>query len=151
MNKDDHFADETTMSADSTSRIPSIDDRKTGNILDDARLIIESSQKWAHSAVNVALVCRNWFLGKRIAEEELKGEDRAKYGMQIVADLAKKLSAEYGKGFSKLNLWYFLRFYRAYPEIVYTLGKQSHPDLSWSHYRALLKVEDPKARNWYTR
>lgn len=124
--------------------------RQTEDIVDDARLIIESAQKWAHRAVNVALVYRNWFLGKRIAEEELKGEDRAKYGAQVIVNLSKALSKEYGKGFSKLNLWCFLRFYRAYPQIVYTPSKQFDPLLSWTHYRVLLGVEDPEAREWYT-
>lgn len=124
--------------------------RQTEDIVNDARLIIESAQKWAHRAVNVALVHRNWFLGKRIAEEELKGEGRAKYGAQVIVNLSKALSKEYGKGFSKLNLWYFLRFYRAYPQIVYTPSKQFDSLLSWTHYRVLLGVEDPKARKWYT-
>lgn len=124
--------------------------RQTEDIVNDARLIIESAQKWAHRAVNVALVYRNWFLGKRIAEEELKGEGRAKYGAQVIVNLSKALSKEYGKGFSKLNLWYFLRFYRAYPQIVYTPSKQFDSLLSWTHYRVLLGVEDPKARKWYT-
>ena len=124
--------------------------RQTEDIVNDARLIIESAQKWAHRAVNVALVYRNWFLGKRIAEEEFKGEGRAKYGAQVIVNLSKALSKEYGKGFSKLNLWYFLRFYRAYPQIVYTPSKQFDSLLSWTHYRVLLGVEDPKARKWYT-
>jgi len=124
--------------------------RQTEDIVGDARLIIESAQKWAHRAVNVALVYRNWFLGKRIAEEELKGEGRAKYGAQVIVNLSKALSKEYGKGFSKLNLWYFLRFYRVYPQIVYTPSKQFDSLLSWTHYRVLLGVEDPKARKWYT-
>lgn len=124
--------------------------RQTEDIVNDARLIIESAQKWAHRAVNVALVYRNWFLGKRIAEEELKGEGRAKYGAQVIVNLSKALSKEYGKGFSKLNLWYFLRFYRVYPQIVYTPSKQFDSLLSWTHYRVLLGVEDPKARKWYT-
>lgn len=134
-----------------TSQIPVIEYQQTGDIIKDARSIIETSQKWSHHAVNVALVCRNWYLGKRIADEEFKGEGRAEYGTQVIANLASTLSKEYGKGFSKLNLWYYLRFYRMYPQIVYTLSKQSSRILSWSHYRALLKVEDPTARDWYTR
>lgn len=125
-----------------------IEYRQTENLVDDARTIIESSQRWAHRAVNVALVYRNWFLGKRIAEEELKGEDRAEYGAEVIKSLAKKLTKEYGKGFSKLNLWYFLRFYKAFPKIIYTASRQSDL-LSWSHYRTLLRVEDDTARNWY--
>ncbi|HJF65419.1 MAG TPA: PDDEXK nuclease domain-containing protein [Slackia equolifaciens] len=125
--------------------------RQTDDIVGDARLIIESSQRWAHRSVNAALVYRNWYLGKRIAEEELKGESRAEYGAQVIVGLAKALTKEYGKGYSKLNLWYFVRFYKAYPSIVYAASKQSAPLLSWTHYRTLLRVEDPAAREWYTR
>ena len=101
--------------------------RQTDDIVGDARLIIESSQRWAHRSVNAALVYRNWYLGKRIAEEELKGESRAEYGAQVIVGLAKALTKEYGKGYSKLNLWYFVRFYKAYPSIVYAASKQSAP------------------------
>ncbi|BAK44723.1 PDDEXK nuclease domain-containing protein [Eggerthella sp. YY7918] len=125
--------------------------RQTDDIVGDARLIIESSQRWAHRSVNATLVYRNWYLGKRIAEEELKGESRAEYGAQVIVGLAKALTKEYGKGYSKLNLWYFVRFYKAYPSIVYAASKQSAPLLSWTHYRTLLRVEDPAAREWYTR
>ena len=63
--------------------------RQTDDIVGDARLIIESSQRWAHRSVNATLVYRNWYLGKRIADEELKGESRAEYGLETI----KKLSS----------------------------------------------------------
>ena len=84
---------------------------KTDDILSDMCEIIESSQKAAYQAVNVALVQRNWLLGYRIASEELQGEDRAKYGSEIIKKLAKELSAEYGKGYNKSNLYSFYTFY----------------------------------------
>lgn len=59
---------------------------KSGNILNDARAIIDAAQGFARQAVNVALVRRNWLLGRRIAEEELDGEDRAEYGTQVKKD-----------------------------------------------------------------
>lgn len=77
---------------------------KTDDIVKDMCGIIESSQKAAHQAVNTALVQRNWLLGYRIASEEMQGEERAKYGAEIIKKLAKELSAEYGKGFTKSNL-----------------------------------------------
>lgn len=70
---------------------------KTDDILKDMCGIIESSQKAAYRAVNTMLIQRNWLLGYRIASEELQGEDRAKYGAEIIKKLAKELSAEYGK------------------------------------------------------
>lgn len=123
--------------------------RQTEDVVGDARLIIESAQKWAHRAVNVALVYRNWFLGKRIAEEELKGEDRAKYGAQVIKSLSVVLAEEFGKGFGKQELYKYVQFYKRFPQIVDSPSRQSAPLLSWTHYRVLIRVEDPKAREWY--
>ena len=122
---------------------------KTDDILSDMCEIIESSQKAAYQAVNVALVQRNWLLGCRIASEELQGEDRAKYGSEIIKILAKELSAEYGKGYNKSNLYSFYTFYKTYPEIFQTLSGKSNGLLSWSHYATLLQVKEKKARDWY--
>ncbi len=122
---------------------------KTDDILKDMCGIIESAQKAAYQAVNITLVQRNWLLGYRIASEELQGEDRAKYGAEIIKKLAKELSAEYGKGYTKSNLYSFYSFYRTYPEIFQTLSGKSAGLLSWSHYTVLLQVKDPKARAWY--
>ena len=67
--------------------------------------IIESSRKAAYQAVNSSLVQRNWLIGYRIAEEELQGDNRAEYGASIIKKLAKELTAEYGKGYTKTNLF----------------------------------------------
>ena len=98
---------------------------KTDNILKDMCGIIESSQKAAYQAVNTALIRRNWLLGYRIASEEMQGEGRAKYGAEIIKKLSKDLSAEYGKGFTKSNLYSFYSFYKTYPEIFQTLSGKS--------------------------
>lgn len=125
--------------------------RQTNDIVGDARLIIESSQRWAHRSVNAALVYRNWYLGKRIAEEELKGESRAEYGLETIKKLSSGLTQLYGKGFGRQELYKFVQFYKMFPEIVDSLSRQSAPLLSWTHYRTLLRVHDDKAREWYTR
>ena len=122
---------------------------KTDDILKDMCGIIESSQKAAYRAVNTTLIQRNWLLGYRIASEELQGEDRAKYGAEIIKKLAKELSAEYGKGYTKSNLYSFYSFYKTYPEIFQTPSGKSVGLLSWSHYAALLQVKDEEARDWY--
>ena len=111
--------------------------------------IIESSQKAAYQAVNTTLVRRNWLLGYRIASEEMQGEDRARYGAEIIKKLAKELSAEYGKGYTKTNLYSFYSFYKTYPEIFHSPSGRSDKLLSWTHYRVLLQVKAPKARAWY--
>ena len=92
---------------------------------------------------------RNWLLGYRIASEELQGEDRAKYGAEIIKKLAKELSAEYGKGYTKSNLYSFYSFYKTYPEIFQTSSGKSVGLLSWSHYATLLQVKEKAARDWY--
>ena len=122
---------------------------KTDDILKDMCGIIESSREIAYSAVNVAFVQRNWLIGYRIAEEELQGEGRAEYGAEIIKRLAKELTAEYGKGFTKTNLYHFYSFYKAYPEIFHTPSGKCNTFLSWSHYRTLLQVNDKTARDWY--
>ena len=122
---------------------------KTDDILKDMCGIIESSQKAAYRAVNTTLIQRNWLLGYRIASEELQGEDRAKYGAEIIKKLAKELSAEYGKGYTKSNLYSFYSFYKTYPEIFQTPSGKSVGLLSWSHYATLLQVKDKAARDWY--
>ena len=93
---------------------------KTDDILKDMCGIIESSQKAAYRAVNTTLIQRNWLLGYRIASEELQGEDRAKYGAEIIKKLAKELSVEYGRGYTKSNLYSFYSFHKTYPEIFQT-------------------------------
>ena len=125
--------------------------KKTDDILKDMCGIIESSQRAAYQAVNTALVQRNWLIGYRIAEEELQGENRAEYGASIINKLAKELTAEYGKGYAKSNLYSFYSFYRTFPDIFQTVSGKSVPLLSWSHYQALLQDKDEKAREWYVR
>ncbi|MBQ8518773.1 MAG: DUF1016 family protein [Agathobacter sp.] len=122
---------------------------QTDDILKDMCGIIDSSREAAYQAVNTALVQRNWLLGYRIAEEELQGSDRAEYGANIIKKLAKELTAEYGKGFTKTNLYHFYSFYKAYPEIFHSASGKFNTVLSWTHYRVLLQVEDNLARAWY--
>ena len=77
----------------------------TQDILSDVRSIIESAQAVAHHSINIALLQRNWLLGKRIVEEELQGKDRAEYGASIIKNLSKELTDIYGKRFTKSNLY----------------------------------------------
>jgi len=121
--------------------------KKTDDILKDMCGIIESSQRAAYQAVNTALVQRNWLIGYRISEEELQGEDRAEYGATVIERLARELTATYGKGFTKTNLYHFYSFYKMYPEIFHSASGKLI--LSWTHYRILLQVNDKAARDWY--
>ena len=122
---------------------------KTGSVFEDACNIIETAQKVAYSAVNLTLVHRNWLLGKRIVEEELNGESRAEYGAEVIKKLSKDLNAQYGRGYTKTNLYNFYSFYKMYPEIFHSESGKSNVKLSWTHYRVLLQVKDEIAREWY--
>lgn len=123
---------------------------RTDNLFDDSCAIIEAARTSAFRAVNVAMVQRNWLLGKRIAEEELEGKERAEYGAEVINKLSKQLTGFYGSGFTKSNLYQFVQFYKAFPEIFHTMCGKSVL-LTWSHYRTLLQVIDTEARNWYAR
>ena len=125
--------------------------QNTDNVLEDVCSIIESARDYAYKSVNIALVERNWLIGYRIAEEELKGNDRADYGLEIIKKLSKELTKQYGKGFDRSNLYRFLSFYKNFPQIVDELSRQSGNLLSWTHYRTLLQVFDKKARDWYAK
>lgn len=70
-------------------------------------------------------------------------------GAKMIAGLSKTLTAEYGKGFTKANLYHFYSFYKEYPEIFQTPSGKSSILLSWSHYAILLQVGDKQARDWY--
>ena len=95
------------------------------------------------------MVWRNWLLGRRIAVEEFKGEDRAEYGKEVIKTLARTIADAGYKGLNRINLYYCVRFYRAFPQIVYALREQSGTVLPWTHYRSLLRVTSPDARDWY--
>ena len=121
----------------------------SGDVLSDMRSIIDKCRAYAYHSVNVILVKRNWLLGRRIAEEEMKGKNRAKYGQEIIKQLSRDLTNAYGKGFNKTNLYSFYQFYLMFPEIFHSVSGKSLQLLSWTHYRSLLQVTDKTARDWY--
>lgn len=98
------------------------------------RRIIDLSRESAYQAVNFALARRNWLLGRRIAEEEFNCAHRAEYGLEIIKKLSKSLTEEYGKDFTKTNLYNFYLFYKVFPKILQTASGKSYSILSWSHY-----------------
>lgn len=126
-----------------------IDYVRTDDLVEDAEHIIDAAQAFVRGAVNVALVRRNWLLGRRIAEEGLDGSPRAAYGKGILRDLSKVLTHEYGRGFEQRNLYRFLKFYKTYPDILTSPMAKSGRILSWTHYLALLRVAGEDARLWY--
>src|SRR5262249_40014442 len=79
-----------------------------------------------------------------IVEEEQRGATRAEYGKRLIGELSRRLTAELGKGFSPANLWDRRSFYQAFPRL-----DELPEELSWSHYRLLLRVDKPHARTFY--
>ncbi|MGA2257429.1 MAG: DUF1016 N-terminal domain-containing protein [Thermoguttaceae bacterium] len=118
----------------------------TGRLLADVRTLIEAARQQVAQADNAGLVALCWHVGKRIRQEIL-GEGRAAYGEQIVIALSAQLTAEYGRGFSRPNLFHMIRFAEVVPDeqIVYALRRQ----LSWTHFRELLAIDDPLKREFY--
>lgn len=102
-------------------------------------------QTWRN--VNQVMVQAYWQVGRLIVEHEQAGQARAAYGAQVLARLAERLTAELGRGFSLANLRNFRQFHLTFTldEIRYTPCSE----LSWSHFRRLMRVADPKARAWY--
>lgn len=129
--------------------LESVKYQNTDNFFEDICLIINSAQNYVYTNVNKALVERNWLIGYRIAEEELKGDKRAEYGERLIVNLSKELTKKYGKGFTKTNLYNYYIFYKKFNKIFHTVCGKSKILLSWSHYRILLQVNDEKARLWY--
>jgi predicted nuclease of restriction endonuclease-like (RecB) superfamily len=140
--------------------------------------IIEDARSRVVRTVNSEMVLSYWHIGREIVEYVQRGESRAEYGEQVIEDLSAQLLARVGRGYSTRNLWYFRDFYLTYRERApsiraevfrTSLVQNSKPidaakilheagaefargfssRLSWTHYRALLKVSDPAARAFY--
>ena len=102
------------------------------------------SRGQAYSAVNYAMVQAYWQIGRIIVEHEQNGSLRAEYGKCVLQRLSEQLTQEFGKGFTVTNLKYMRQFYMTFPN-----GHALRGELTWTHYRALLRVENEAARNWY--
>lgn len=102
------------------------------------------SRNQAYSAVNFAMVQAYWHIGRIIVEHEQNGSLRADYGKAVLQSLSERLTEEFGKGFTVTNLKYMRQFYVTFPN-----GHALRGELTWTHYRALLRVENEDARNWY--
>ena len=106
--------------------------------------LMDNARNRVAREVNNILIETYWEIGRIIVEEEQGNSDRAEYGKQLITDLSKKLTKEYGKGFSKSNLFNMRNFYLCFPIFQTVSGK-----LSWSHYCELLSISDEKKRSFY--
>lgn len=94
--------------------------------------------------INKRLLQTYWHIGRIIVEHEQDGNIRAQYGKRLLPELAKELTRDLGRGFSKSNLFNMRSFYAYYPNFPDTSGK-----LTWSHYCELVSISDPDARSFY--
>ncbi|MCL2176369.1 MAG: PDDEXK nuclease domain-containing protein [Firmicutes bacterium] len=112
-------------------------------LFNNIKEIISGARSKAYAAINFAMVEAYWNIGKLIVEKQ-GGEERAAYGDGLIENLSLKLTTEFGKGFDKANLWNMRQFFLTFP-ILNAVRRE----LSWTHYRLLMRVEKDKARNFY--
>jgi len=114
------------------------------SLLDVLRDLIQQGRQKALRAVDMVQVQTCWEIGRHIVEFEQGGETRAAYGKKLLPRLAEVLTWEFGKGFDERNLRNMRAFYQGFP-----IWNAVRTELSWTHYRALLRVTDAQARQWY--
>jgi predicted nuclease of restriction endonuclease-like (RecB) superfamily len=110
------------------------------------RALLLAARAQVRQTVNTAMVQTYWHIGRMIVKDEQGGQKRAAYGKQVLPELAKRLSEEFGAGFDVSNLRNMRRFYLAFP-IRETLSLE----LSWSAYLCLIRIDNPQARDWYAK
>ncbi len=115
--------------------------------LHDVRAILQRARREAYAATNALMVQAYWQIGQRIVQEEQGGKDRADYGSHLIRNLARQLGEEFGKGLSVANLKNFRQFYLTFPEAEKSYALRSQ--LTWTHWRLLMRVENPAARDYY--
>ena len=144
---------------------------------EELKKIVQVNLKRVYSAINYGQVYTNWCIGRRIVEQEQKGENRAEYGKRVAVIASEILTNEYGQGYSLTNIKNFRRFYIEFQDytIGQTLSDQSEKThsiasiatvieksqtpsdqfanslelLPWSHYERLMRVPEKAARDWY--
>jgi len=111
------------------------------------REILADARQKAASNLNFIMVEAYWRIGRRIVIEEQGGQAKATYGKELIKELSRQLGDEFGRGFSIANLWNFRQFYLSRPseEKLYALRRE----LGWTHHRLIMRVDDPKARDYY--
>jgi len=126
------------------SNLTQTDAHDIGGLLAGLREVIKTARQQVLHAVDVVQVQTCWTVGQHIVEFEQGGAARAAYGKRLLADLAQSLTTEFGKGFDASNLRYMRLFYKAFPKC-----DALRHELSWTHYRSLLRIDETAARLWY--
>ena len=117
------------------------------NYINEIKTILKNARQKAYTAVNSAMVEAYWKIGRRIVEEEQSGRERAEYGKEIIKNLSKELTEEFGKGFGERNIRNIRQFYVLFSD--YEKWKSLISKLTWTHIQKVLRVSDEKARIFY--
>ena len=119
----------------------------SNNYINEIKKILKNARQKAYTAVNSAMVEAYWKIGRRIVEEEQSGRERAEYGKEILKNLSKELTEEFGKGFGERNIRNIRQFYVLFSD--YEKWKSLISKLTWTHIQKVLRVSDEKARIFY--
>ncbi len=111
----------------------------------DIKKVLEEARKRVYRNIQSEMVMAYWQIGKMIVEKQ-GGVDRAMYGDGLIKELSIQMNKDYGKGYDERNLRNMRQLYLVYPK-----WNAVRAELSWTHYRLLIKVEDKNARNFYTK
>jgi len=141
----------------------------TNSLFERVASILDETRSGVVRSINSGMVAAYWMIGREIVRELQGGDDRAEYGRKLIDGLAEQLTQKYGKGFSATNLKNFRVFYGSYSSSLQHMPctelpsdqirhmtcaesmPQFNPQLSWSHYRLLMRVADASAREFYER
>ena len=115
--------------------------------VEDIKQIVNNGLRHAYQGVNMVMVQTYWQVGQRIVEEEQNGESRAEYGVQLINMLSVELSKSYSKGFTARDLRAYRQFYLYFKDLE--IWHSRVPNLTWTHFKILLRVADEDARYWY--
>lgn len=129
--------------SENRSALPEVVQSIESELYVTVRSIITKARATVYVAANSAMVEAYWNVGREIVEKQ-GGRSKAKYGDRLIKSLAIRLTAEFGVGFTTSNLFNMRQFYLTFPKF-YTVCRE----LSWSHYRVLMRVENPDARQYY--
>ena len=130
------------MSSEQHHQTPVLDEHPS--LVHQLRELIQSARCQALRAVDTIQVRTCWEIGRHIVEFEQQGLDRAEYGNRLIPRLAETLTSEFGRGFDASNLRYMRLFYQAFPK-----RDALRHELSWTHFRTLLRIDNERARQWY--
>ncbi len=149
-------------------------DADDAQFISDIKAIVYTAKQKAYQAADIYQVVSNWLVGRRIVEQEQHGQERAQYGKHIVELASEALTAEFGKGYSVVNIKSFRKFYLTFNNLLIgqtasaqsgndltikgqsvsaelELAKMLPSNLSWSHYERLMRIKNEDERDWYMR